>query len=76
MKKNCDSLIWTLLNLEKKKIFDPPHFLSKLGTIRKTHNFEIDAPPLALTKTVPKLYLTYTSGLLHSYISHIGPNVT
>ena len=44
---------------------------SKFGKNWNVDIFEIIAPSLTLAKTVPKSYLTFTLGLIQSYISQI-----
>ena len=46
--------------------------IRKLGRIWNVDYFDIVAPPLTLTKTVPKSHQSDTWGLFHSYIGHIS----
>ena len=65
-------IMWTILNLGKKwYLMTPPPLGPKLGKIWNVDYFDIVAPPLTLTKTVPKSHQTDTWGLFHSYIGHI-----
>ena len=64
-------IMWTILNLGKKWYLMTPPLGPKLGKIWNVDYFDIVAPPLTLTKTVPKSHQTDTWGLFHSYIGHI-----
>ena len=51
-------IIWTILDMKKKLIFDDPPSRPKLGKILNVDYFDIVVPPLNLAKTVPKSYQT------------------
>ena len=64
-------IMWTILNLGKKWYLMTPPLGPKLRKIWNVDYFDIVAPPLTLTKTVPKSHQTDTWGLFHPYIGHI-----
>ena len=63
----CFGLFWIWEKIDFR--WTPPR--PKLGKIWNVDYFDIVAPPLTLTKTVPKSHQTDTLGLFHSYIGHI-----
>ena len=66
MREIITSFMMTMVLLTKHPLLG--HKLEKIGNM---HNFDIFEPPVTLTKTVNKSYLTDILGPYQSYITHI-----